>query len=104
MQPTKDLNIVKTVQLISPRQLGEEQPMSEAANTTVVAAREQIKHILAGEDPRLLLVVGPCSIHDRRAALEYAERLQRVSRDVADRFFVVMRVYFEKPRTTVGWK
>src|SRR5262245_24185059 len=104
MQPTNDINVRGTVPLVSPRQLKEELPMTETANQTVVDAREQIKRILSGEDRRLLAVVGPCSIHDPQAALEYARRLQALSHRVQDQMLVVMRVYFEKPRTTVGWK
>jgi 3-deoxy-7-phosphoheptulonate synthase len=104
MQQTQDLNIEKTVPLIAPRLLLQELPMTETANETVVAGRNQIKRILAGEDDRLLVVVGPCSIHDPAAGLEYAQRLAALSRAVADRLCLVMRVYFEKPRTTVGWK
>jgi len=78
--------------------------MTPAANVTVVEGREAVKRILRGEDSRLLVIVGPCSIHDEKAALEYAGRLRELSQQVADRLYVVMRVYFEKPRTTIGWK
>ncbi|MFN4260658.1 MAG: 3-deoxy-7-phosphoheptulonate synthase [Gemmataceae bacterium] len=104
MQPTQDLNIVQTVPLVAPRRLTAEMPMSDAVNRTVVEAREHVKQILDGRDRRLLVIVGPCSIHDPSAALDYARRLRQLARDVADRIFLVMRVYFEKPRTTVGWK
>ena len=104
MRPTQDINVRDTVKLIAPRQLKAERPVSEAANRTVVEAREAVKRILAGEDQRLIAVVGPCSIHDPKAGLEYARRLQAVARQVEDRILVIMRVYFEKPRTTVGWK
>lgn len=104
MQKTHDINVRDTVPLTSPRQLKIDQPVSEAANRTVVDSREAVKRILAGEDQRLIAVVGPCSIHDPEAGLEYARRLADVARRVEDRMFVIMRVYFEKPRTTVGWK
>jgi 3-deoxy-7-phosphoheptulonate synthase len=104
LQPTHDLNVRSTVPLIAPRALRAETEASLAANRTVVESRETIKRILAGDDPRMFVVVGPCSIHDHRAALEYARRLKRVADQVEDRVFPVMRVYFEKPRTTLGWK
>ncbi len=104
MQPTRDLNIVRTVELTSPQDLLAELPCSEAANQTVVSGRTAICRLLRGEDPRMLAVVGPCSIHDEQGAMEYAERLNELSRQVADRIVLVMRVYFEKPRTTLGWK
>ena len=104
MQPTENIHIRSTAPLISPEQLKHELPMTERANDVVVAGRETIRRILNGDDRRLLAVVGPCSIHDERAALEYAARLAELSRRVEDRVRVVMRVYFEKPRTIVGWK
>jgi 3-deoxy-7-phosphoheptulonate synthase len=79
-------------------------PLDEAATATIVAGRRAVERVLAGEDPRLLAVVGPCSIHDLDVAHDYAGRLKRLADRVADRLLVVMRVYFEKPRTTVGWK
>jgi 3-deoxy-7-phosphoheptulonate synthase len=78
--------------------------VTAAAERTVIEAREAIGRIIFGEDPRLLVVTGPCSIHDERGAYEYAERLAGLRHQVADVFFLVMRVYFEKPRTTLGWK
>ena len=78
--------------------------MTEAANRTVVAGREAIKRILRQEDRRLLVIVGPCSIHDPEAALEYAGHLNALQQELPDRLCIAMRVYFEKPRTTVGWK
>jgi len=104
LQPTHDLNVRSTVPLIAPRALRAETEASLVANRTVVESREAIKRILAGDDPRMFAVVGPCSIHDERTALEYARRLRRLSQQVEDRMFLVMRVYFEKPRTTLGWK
>ena len=79
-------------------------PMSEAANDTVVASRERVTAILQQRDPRLLVVVGPCSIHEVSAAMDYARRLSALRRELAGRLEIVMRVYFEKPRTTIGWK
>ena len=104
MQSTQDVNVVSTVSLIPPRQLKAELPMSEDANRTVIEGRRVVRRIIEGQDPRLMAVVGPCSIHDPKAALEYAAKLHELSRRVQDRIFVVMRVYFEKPRTTLGWK
>jgi 3-deoxy-7-phosphoheptulonate synthase len=99
-----DLNVVSQVQLISPEALHDELPLSDAARRTVLAGRDTVKRILERADRRLFLVVGPCSIHDPAAALDYGRRLAALAREVEDTFFVVMRVYFEKPRTTVGWK
>ncbi len=99
-----DVNVVATTPLTVPRQLKAALPISSASLETVLEGRETIRAILRGEDPRMLVVVGPCSIHDVKAALEYAERLAALRRRVADRLYVVMRVYFEKPRTTIGWK
>ena len=99
-----DLHVSGLHPLPSPLTLAADVPMSAAAAETVVAGRIAIQDILAGRDPRLLLVVGPCSIHDEAAAMEYAERLRALADRVQDRVFTVMRVYFEKPRTTVGWK
>ncbi len=104
MQKTFDINVVSTAELTAPRLLKEELPMTEAGNRTVVTAREAVRNILGGDDNRLLAIVGPCSIHDERAALEYAQRLTELSAEVNSRIVIVMRVYFEKPRTIVGWK
>jgi len=101
---TDDLRIQKTRELISPEQLINDIGVSAAAADTVSGARRAIHRILAGEDDRLLVVVGPCSIHDPEAARDYAGRLKETADAIAGEVFVVMRVYFEKPRTTVGWK
>lgn len=101
---TDDLRIRELRPLLPPAILAEELPISERARTTVTQARRLIEDILRDEDARLLVVVGPCSIHDPGAALEYADRLAAVVARTADALCVVMRVYFEKPRTTVGWK
>ena len=104
MQPVQDVNVRDTVPLISPRYLKLEEELGDDAVRTVIESRETVKRILTGEDDRMIVVVGPCSIHDHTAALEYARRLKKLSNVVRDKLFVVMRVYFEKPRTTVGWK
>ncbi|HVC43756.1 MAG TPA: 3-deoxy-7-phosphoheptulonate synthase [Candidatus Binataceae bacterium] len=104
MRNIQDLHVVTTTELIAPRVLKEELRVDEAIAQTVVDARQTVRRILSGTDPRLLCVVGPCSIHDPAAALEYAERLMRLRTALGERLFIVMRVYFEKPRTTVGWK
>ncbi len=104
MFPTQDLHIREMVRLSPPRALKAALPMTEAANATVVRSRASIAGILRREDPRLLVVVGPCSIHDVDGALEYAGRLNALRRELAGEMEIVMRVYFEKPRTTIGWK
>ena len=101
---TDDLRIKKTTELISPEQLIADIKVSETAAETVATARRTIHNILSGQDDRLLVIVGPCSIHDPAAAREYAASLKQAADALRDDVFVVMRVYFEKPRTTVGWK
>ena len=104
MQPTQNLHIRDVLPLLPPRALKAELPMTEVAHRTVVEGRNAIQRILRQEDRRLLVIVGPCSIHDPEAALEYAGRLNALRQELADRLCVVMRIYFEKPRTTIGWK
>jgi len=104
MRETKDLRIVDTTALLSPDDVTRELPLSDRAADEVYRARQEIQAVLAGRDTRKLLIVGPCSIHDPRAALDYAARLLELRERVKDALVVVMRVYFEKPRTTVGWK
>lgn len=104
MSETRDVNVLKTEQLIPPAELIEDLPASPAGRQTVIEGRRAVQAILDGEDSRFLVIAGPCSIHDERAALEYAERLVALGRKLDDRMLVAMRVYFEKPRTTVGWK
>ena len=104
MHETDNLRIRGTKQLITPDELLSEVPITEASAQTVFRARQEIQSILRDEDDRLLVVVGPCSIHDVDAALEYARGLQKAREAFGDRLLIVMRVYFEKPRTTVGWK
>ncbi len=101
---TTDLNVAQARQLVTPKQVKADLPTPEVSQQTVVAGRETIKQILSGSDSRMLVVIGPCSIHDPAAALDYAQRLREVTLKIQDRIFVVMRVYFEKPRTTLGWK
>jgi 3-deoxy-7-phosphoheptulonate synthase len=101
---TDDLRICAVRALIAPQLLLEELPMDPASLATVTRARQSVHRVLHGGDDRLVVVVGPCSIHDYDAALEYARRLQDASARHANELLVLMRVYFEKPRTTVGWK
>ena len=104
MQRTSDINVVETRALPTPAALLAALPKTEAQADFVAQAREDIQRLIFTDDRRFLLVVGPCSIHDLAAGREYAQRLAALARTVADRVMVVMRVYFEKPRTTVGWK
>ena len=101
---TRDVNVVSASQLVSPVQLIKDLPVSAAAERTVLEGRDQIRAVLRGDDDRMMMVVGPCSIHDETAAVEYASRLLELRKKLEDRLLIVMRVYFEKPRTTVGWK
>jgi 3-deoxy-7-phosphoheptulonate synthase len=101
---TYDVRVKEFTPLVSPTALKKELPVTEKSAQAVVQGRQQIQDIIDKKDPRLLVVTGPCSIHDEKAALEYAERLIHLSREVRDTMLLVMRVYFEKPRTTVGWK
>ncbi len=99
-----NINVVSQEVLISPAELKRELPISEKASETVRQGRDTVRRILDREDHRLLVVIGPCSIHDPKAAIDYANRLKKLAEEVSDTLFIVMRVYFEKPRTTVGWK
>lgn len=101
---TDNLRISEFQELSTPGDVHSEHPVSEQAATTVHQARQAIHNILTGEDDRLLVIVGPCSIHDTEAAIDYAGKLQTVSKQLEDDLLIIMRVYFEKPRTTVGWK
>jgi len=101
---TENLRIASIRGVSTPAQVQDELPLSAGAAATTVAARGEIQDILANRDGRLLVIVGPCSIHDPEAALEYAERLAPLRQQLAGELAIVMRVYFEKPRTTVGWK
>ena len=104
MATTSDLHVVETRPLVAPALLHQDLAPDATALNTVTSARKRIQSILRGDDQRLLAVVGPCSVHDVAAAREYAERLAPIRERLKDRLEVVMRVYFEKPRTTVGWK
>ena len=104
MQKTSDINVVETRTLPSPTALLAELPKTDAQADFVTRARREIHRLIFTDDKRFLLVVGPCSIHDLAAGRDYARRLANLSRQVSDRMMIVMRVYFEKPRTTVGWK
>ncbi len=101
---TRDLHVESNRPLLPPAILAEELPLSEEGSQLVASAREEIIGILKGEDDRLIVVVGPCSVHDLAAALDYAGRLQAQANALRGDLCIVMRVYFEKPRTTVGWK
>ena len=100
----ENLNVEQQEVLITPEQLKARLPVSEDVREAVNGYRETVRNIVDRKDPRLLVIVGPCSIHGVEAAKEYAQRLKRLSDDIADHVFVVMRAYFEKPRSTVGWK
>src|SRR5881409_1809438 len=104
MQPTQNLHVQEIIRLLPPRELKAEFPMTERASQTVIEVRAAVKRILRQEDPRLLIIVGPCSIHDLDGAREYAQKLNRLREELAGQLCIVMRVYFEKPRTTIGWK
>lgn len=104
MQKTSDINVVETRPLPSPAALLAELPKTEAQADFVTRARREIHRLIFTDDKRFLLIIGPCSIHDLDAGRDYARRLSTLAREVSDRVMIVMRVYFEKPRTTVGWK
>lgn len=99
-----NVNVAAQDILITPEQLKSALPMSESVQKTLTESRHVIENILDGKDHRLFVVVGPCSIHDTKAAMEYATRLKKLADELSDTLYIVMRVYFEKPRTTVGWK
>ncbi|MEQ8937627.1 MAG: 3-deoxy-7-phosphoheptulonate synthase, partial [Gammaproteobacteria bacterium] len=101
---TSDLRIESIKAVTSPIEVCEEIPLSQAAAKNTAQAREAIHNVLAGTDDRLIVITGPCSIHDVDAAKEYAARLKPLIDKYADDLLIIMRVYFEKPRTTVGWK
>ena len=101
---TRDVHIESTEPLITPIDLVNKLPITPQVERTVVSGREQVRNVLNGQDTRLMMIVGPCSIHDEEAALDYARRLAEISERLSDRLLIVMRVYFEKPRTTIGWK
>ena len=100
----RDQRIAKIVELAPPQRLLAELPLGEERGKAVVRGREEVRDVLQGKDPRLMVVVGPCSVHDPKAAMEYATKLSATARNLREELLVVMRVYFEKPRTTTGWK
>ncbi|MCM0611914.1 3-deoxy-7-phosphoheptulonate synthase [Marinobacter sediminum] len=100
----ENLNVASQEPLITPEALKQEMPLSDKAAETVANGRQAIYDIMDGKDHRLFIVIGPCSIHDVEAARDYAQRLKKLADEVSDTLLIVMRVYFEKPRTTVGWK
>jgi len=101
---TDNVRIISSAPMVSPNTLIKKFPQSAKASKSVFTARQVIKEILYGEDKRLMVLVGPCSIHDTKAAIEYANKLLKLKEELDEDLFIVMRVYFEKPRTTVGWK
>lgn len=104
MSEVEDLNVVSQEILITPAELQAEIPLTTSAARIVEEGRQTVRDILDRKDPRLIVVVGPCSIHDPKAAIDYAKRLKALADKVKESLYIVMRVYFEKPRTTVGWK
>ena len=101
---TADVRVLSTEQLPTPAALSESVPLSPTARDTVLSGRNQVQDILSGKDRRFLVVAGPCSVHDEQAAIDYASRLAVLAEEVKEQILVVMRVYFEKPRTILGWK
>ena len=104
MTRVSDVHIIANTALPSPKEMSAEIPRSDAHAAFVCESRRAIARTISGADPRFLLIVGPCSIHDLKGGHEYAERLAKLAAEVRDRVLIVMRVYFEKPRTTIGWK
>jgi len=101
---TDDLRIIETQELSTPEDVRKELPITELSAKTILDSRKTIENILDEKDDRIFVVIGPCSIHDPLAAMDYAKKLKKISQDVSENLFIIMRVYFEKPRTTVGWK
>jgi len=104
MYETNDLRVVSTSQLVTPNELKKQLPISNTAAENVATARKQIESIIDGDDLRFLAIIGPCSIHEPKAALDYANKLLELRMEFEKHLLICMRVYFEKPRTTVGWK
>ncbi|WP_328798981.1 3-deoxy-7-phosphoheptulonate synthase [Kangiella shandongensis] len=104
IQTIENINIQRLDLLATPESLKQDIPLSHNAANTVLSGRQTIKNILNGKDNRLLAIVGPCSVHDISSAKEYAERLKALHDKLADKIYIVMRCYFEKPRTNIGWK
>ena len=103
MNQTYDVNIEEFKQIISPSSIKEEIPIADDIIKTIFAARNDLENILTKKDNRLLVISGPCSIHDTDAAIEYAQKLMELRKEVKEKINLIMRVYFEKPRTRVGW-
>jgi 3-deoxy-7-phosphoheptulonate synthase len=103
MHETKDLRITDVKEILSPEELMADLPLSEMASNTVYLARQGVYDVLDGKDDRLVVIIGPCSIHDTAAAIEYGKKLKVLIDELKDDLLIIMRVYFEKPRTTVGW-
>ncbi len=101
---TDDLRIIEMQELSTPDEVRGELPVTESDAKNILSSRKTIEKILDEKDDRIFVVVGPCSIHDPIAAMDYANRLKKISDKVSSNLFIVMRVYFEKPRTTIGWK
>jgi 3-deoxy-7-phosphoheptulonate synthase len=104
MERTDNLNIKQFRSLVTPQEVKNDQPISEQAAHVVASSRKIIQNILTNKDKRRLLITGPCSLHDRNATLEYARRLNKLQVELSEKVLLVMRAYFEKPRTTLGWK
>ncbi|MBN1695882.1 MAG: 3-deoxy-7-phosphoheptulonate synthase [Spirochaetales bacterium] len=104
MKETDNLRITGMTPLVPPVELKKCLPMTARVNSTIIKSRKIVCDILNKKDRRLLAIVGPCSIHDSQSALEYALRLKRIQKKISDRLYIIMRTYFEKPRTTIGWK
>jgi 3-deoxy-7-phosphoheptulonate synthase len=104
MQPIENTRVSEFLHLPSPAQMKAKIPAPTSTLERVCSWREELRRLLSGQDPRLLVIVGPCSIHDVKAGLEYAQKLATLRHDVQNKMAIVMRVYFEKPRTTIGWK
>jgi len=104
MHALHDVHIRNTVAIVAPQQIRQDLPVTKEIADVVAKRRAELVEILEGRDDRVFVIVGPCSIHDKKSAIEYAERLRTLAEEVSDRMLLVMRVYFEKPRTTVGWK
>ena len=101
---TYNVNVIAQDVLMTPAEIKKHLPITPRAEEFVLQSRDTLQRIIDRQDPRLFLVVGPCSIHDLGAARDYAQRLKQLAAEVADTLFIVMRVYFEKPRTSIGWK
>ena len=101
---TDDLRIIETQELSTPEEVRRELPVSDTSAKMIMDSRKIVENILDEKDDRIFVVIGPCSIHDPIAAMDYAKRLKKISSELSKNLFIIMRVYFEKPRTTIGWK